>query len=129
MKKRGAGKLGGEKRRDWKNKGAGNFFAMGDFLGPVGVDMGMIRGFLFLAAGVFAAGGLLTVLRSPDWLNWKLALVAGEFGHGLALSINRRLATRCTFFRDVSNESLLHLDPLLAYVPNPGREAKALESV
>jgi len=27
----------------------------------------------------------------------------------LALSINRRLATRCTFFRDVSNESLLHL--------------------
>jgi acetyl esterase/lipase len=47
--------------------------------------MGMIRGFLFLAAGVFAAGGLLTLLRSPDWLNWKLALVAGEFGHWLAL--------------------------------------------
>jgi hypothetical protein len=47
--------------------------------------MGTIRGFLFLAAGVFAAGGLLTLLRSPDWLNWKLALVAGEFGHWLAL--------------------------------------------
>lgn len=78
------GKAGENRERLEKQRG-GEFFATGDFLGPVGVDMGMIRGFLFLLVGVFAAAGLLTVLRSPDWLNWKLALVAGEFGHWLAL--------------------------------------------
>jgi acetyl esterase/lipase len=54
-------------------------------LGPVGVDMGMMRVFLFLLAGAFAAVGTLTAFRSPDWLNWKLALLAGEFGHWAAL--------------------------------------------
>ena len=65
----------------WKNR-----FATGDFLRPLGVTMGvMLRIFIFLLVTVLAAAGLLTVLRSPDWLNWKLALVAGEFGHWLAL--------------------------------------------
>ena len=47
--------------------------------------MGMMRGFLFLLAGAFAAMGTLTALRSPDWLNWRLVLLAGEFGHWAAL--------------------------------------------
>ncbi len=47
--------------------------------------MGMLRLFLLLLAAVFAALGALTVFRSPDWSNWKLALLAGEFGHGLAV--------------------------------------------
>lgn len=61
------------------------FFARRDLLELLGVDLGMMRGFLFSLAGVFLAVGSLTVLRSPDWLSWKLALVAGEFGHWAAL--------------------------------------------
>ncbi|MCX6954504.1 MAG: alpha/beta hydrolase [Verrucomicrobia bacterium] len=38
--------------------------------------------FLALATLVLA---LLTVVKSPDWSEWKLALLAGEFGHWLAL--------------------------------------------
>ena len=44
-----------------------------------------MRIFLLGLAAAFVAIGSLTVFRSPDWLNWKLALVAGEFGHWLAL--------------------------------------------
>lgn len=48
--------------------------------------MGMLRLFLLLLAAVLAALGALTVFRSPDWSNWKLALLAGEFGHWLAVA-------------------------------------------
>jgi acetyl esterase/lipase len=43
--------------------------------------------FLFpLLALVLAAVSLLTVVRAPDWMwAWKLAILAGEFGHWLAL--------------------------------------------
>lgn len=39
---------------------------------------------LFLTLGFFPLG-LLTVFRSPDWNAWRLAVLAGEFGHWLAL--------------------------------------------
>jgi len=40
-----------------------------------------------LAVGLaFAALGLLTVFRSPDWLDWRLAVLAGQFGYALALA-------------------------------------------
>jgi len=55
-------------------------------LGLFGVVMGMSRLLLSVLALALFALGLLTVLRSPDWLDWKLALLAGEFGHWLALS-------------------------------------------
>ncbi len=38
--------------------------------------------FLALATLVIA---LLNILKSPDWSEWKLALLAGEYGHWLAL--------------------------------------------
>jgi acetyl esterase/lipase len=38
-----------------------------------------------LAATALATLSLLTVFRSPPWSPWKLALLAGEFGHWLAL--------------------------------------------
>ncbi len=45
----------------------------------------MIRWFLlFLALGFFSLG-LLTIFRSPDWNAWQLAVLAGEFGHWLAI--------------------------------------------
>lgn len=39
---------------------------------------------LGLALSAVALGSL-TVLRSPDWAPWRLAVLAGEFGHWLAL--------------------------------------------
>ena len=39
---------------------------------------------LFFALGTLTLA-LLTILKSPDWSEWKLALAAGEFGHWLIL--------------------------------------------
>ncbi len=39
---------------------------------------------LFLALATLLIA-LLNVLKSPDWSEWKLALLAGEYGHWLAL--------------------------------------------
>lgn len=44
----------------------------------------MVRWVFLSIATVFAAVGLLTVVKSPDWAPWKLAVLAGEFGHWLA---------------------------------------------
>ncbi len=44
-----------------------------------------LRGFMFLWALGLLALGVLTVRRSPLRWNWKFALLAGEFGHWLAL--------------------------------------------
>jgi len=39
-----------------------------------------------LSIGLLFAGiGLLTVLRAPDWVDWRLAVLAGQFGYALAL--------------------------------------------
>ena len=40
---------------------------------------------LIPVAAALATLGLLTVFRSPPWSPWKLAILAGEFGHWLAL--------------------------------------------
>lgn len=45
----------------------------------------MTRWVLLSFAVAFAALGLLTVVRSPDWLDWRLAVIAGQFGFALAL--------------------------------------------
>lgn len=46
--------------------------------------MAMLR-ILFLAlAGALALLASLTVVKAPDWSPWKLAVLAGEFGHWLA---------------------------------------------
>jgi acetyl esterase/lipase len=45
----------------------------------------MIRWFLPALALGFVAVGSLTVARSPDWSPWRLAVLAGEYGHWLAL--------------------------------------------
>ncbi len=45
----------------------------------------MLRWSLLLLALVFLTLALLTVVESPDWSEWKLALLAGEYGHWLAL--------------------------------------------
>ncbi|MBI5691386.1 MAG: alpha/beta hydrolase [Verrucomicrobia bacterium] len=44
----------------------------------------MLRWPLFLLAISLLILGFLTVTRSPDWSPWKLAVLAGEFGHWLA---------------------------------------------
>ena len=43
----------------------------------------MLRWSLLILALLFVALGSLTAVRSPEWLNWKLALLAGEYGHWL----------------------------------------------
>ncbi|MEO6004203.1 MAG: alpha/beta hydrolase [Opitutus sp.] len=49
------------------------------------VSLDMLRWTLLSIATLFFSLGLLTVFRSPDWSIWQLALLAGEFGHWLAL--------------------------------------------
>lgn len=41
--------------------------------------------FLLLLAGALVAVGLLTTVKSPDWAPWKLAILATEFGHWVAV--------------------------------------------
>ncbi len=45
----------------------------------------MLRVSLLLATVAFLLLGLLTVFKSPDWLPWQLAVLAGEYGHWLAV--------------------------------------------
>ena len=45
----------------------------------------MLRWSLLLLALALLPLALLTVVKSPDWSEWKLALLAGEYGHWLAL--------------------------------------------
>jgi len=44
----------------------------------------MFRWFLFSSAGLCFALGLLTLVRAPDWAEWRLAVLAGEYGYALA---------------------------------------------
>ena len=44
----------------------------------------MMRWLLLSLALALAAFGLLTVARSPDWLDWRLAVLAGQFGYFIA---------------------------------------------
>lgn len=46
----------------------------------------MLKLLLPLLAALAAATGLLTVVRAPDYIwTWKLAIIAGEYGHWLVL--------------------------------------------
>jgi acetyl esterase/lipase len=45
----------------------------------------MLRVTLFLLAFVLLTLSLLTVRMSPDWSPWRLGVLAGEFGHWLAV--------------------------------------------
>lgn len=45
----------------------------------------MLRWFLFAAALGAVALSSLTVVKSPDWSQWRLAVLAGEYGHWFAL--------------------------------------------
>ena len=46
----------------------------------------MLR-WLLLVISVFLFGlSLLTVVKSPDWVPWRLGVLAGEFGHWLAVA-------------------------------------------
>ena len=45
----------------------------------------MLRWSLLLLALAIVTLGSLTIVKSPDWSEWKLALLAGEYGHWLAL--------------------------------------------
>jgi acetyl esterase/lipase len=45
----------------------------------------MTRRILLGVTAVFAAFGLLTVFRIPDWLDWRLTVVACSFGYALAV--------------------------------------------
>lgn len=46
----------------------------------------MIRGILLAAAAALTALGALTVFKSPDWSPWRLGVLAGEYGHWLAVA-------------------------------------------
>lgn len=45
----------------------------------------MARGILLAVALASSALGLLTLVRSPDWLDWRLAVLVGQFGYVLAV--------------------------------------------
>ena len=46
----------------------------------------MLRVLLLLCAVSFVGLGSLTAVKSPDWAPWKLAVLAGEYGHWVALA-------------------------------------------
>ena len=46
----------------------------------------MLRWILLSLAVAFTGLGSLTVVKSPDWAPWKAAVLAGEYGHWLALA-------------------------------------------
>lgn len=46
----------------------------------------MLRWLLFLFAVAAAVLGSLTAVKSPDWGPWKLAILAGEYGHWVAVA-------------------------------------------
>src|ERR1700690_3479535 len=46
----------------------------------------MFRWLLLVFALALAALGSLTAAKSPDWAPWKLAVLAGEYGHWVALA-------------------------------------------
>lgn len=46
--------------------------------------MSMFRILLLVVAVAFALLASLTVVKAPDWSPWKLAVLAGEFGHWVA---------------------------------------------
>lgn len=46
----------------------------------------MLRVSLLVFASTLLALGALTVFKSPDWSPWRLAVLAGEYGHWLALA-------------------------------------------
>jgi acetyl esterase/lipase len=45
----------------------------------------MMRAVLLSIGVVFAALGLLTVFKAPDWVDWRLAVLAGQFGYAVAV--------------------------------------------
>jgi acetyl esterase/lipase len=45
--------------------------------------LGMARGFYLTGIWAAVALGLLTIWRCPDWMPWKLSLLAGECGYAL----------------------------------------------
>lgn len=45
----------------------------------------MLRWLLLFSALLLLALASLTVVKSPDWAPWKLAVLAGEYGHWLAV--------------------------------------------
>ncbi len=45
----------------------------------------MLRWFLLIFALLAAVLGALNLVKSPDWSYWKLAVLAGEYGHWVAL--------------------------------------------
>lgn len=61
----------------------------------------MLRGVLLIWALGLVALGLLTVVRAPTYATWKLAVLAGEFGHWL---VWLALATGCLAL----SQGLLH---------------------
>lgn len=46
----------------------------------------MLRWFWLFLAVVVALLGALNVFKSPDWAPWKLAVLAGEYGHWVAVA-------------------------------------------
>jgi acetyl esterase/lipase len=44
----------------------------------------MLRWILFTSASGCFALGLLTLVRAPDWAEWRLAVLAGEYGYAVA---------------------------------------------
>lgn len=46
----------------------------------------MLRWLLLVLALLLVALGSLTVIKSPDWSPWKLAVLAGEYGHWVAVA-------------------------------------------
>ena len=53
--------------------------------GGSNVFLCMLRWFLLILAFTALALGSLTIVKAPDWSVWQLAVLAGEFGHWLAI--------------------------------------------
>jgi acetyl esterase/lipase len=62
----------------------------------------MLAWLLLFSAFFLCTLGLLTAFPSPPWSPWKLAVLAGEFGHWLALPAGAVLVTAALAARDGS---------------------------
>ena len=61
----------------------------------------MPRVLLLIFAGIIASTSLLTVVRAPDYVwTWKLAILAGEFGHWLVLLLTAKSLKNRTLHND-----------------------------
>ena len=86
MKIAGDGRKKARKAQKIKTRRDGFFARFAPLWGQLGRSFSnMLRWILLVFAVALLVLGLLTTVKSPAWSPWRVAVLAGEFGHWLAL--------------------------------------------